>query len=219
MAAATRLSASVRKGASITPLLVTRLRARLVPRSRFNYCVQPHPPPGAPPGSPPAVLLSTTRFRWAPARPSSPTSRLIAGDASFSRCHGRTGAQAAPNASMTSSRRAIERFLQQHVTVTGCRTTLPQMGRSIDLPLSTPTFDDASNVRLATAFSTWRIRAYRRVDDAVVNTGGTLISIAPGVYYNAVGQRWIFLRGLSTSASSASRTSCHRSRPACSSRH
>jgi hypothetical protein len=33
------------------------------------------------------------------------------------------------------------------------------------------------------------------VDDAFANTGGTLMSVAPGVYYNAVGQLWIFLRG------------------------
>jgi hypothetical protein len=33
------------------------------------------------------------------------------------------------------------------------------------------------------------------VEDAVVNTGGTLMSVAPGVYFNAVGNLWLFIRG------------------------
>jgi hypothetical protein len=33
------------------------------------------------------------------------------------------------------------------------------------------------------------------VDDAVVNTGGTVLSTAPGVYFNAYGGAWLFLRG------------------------
>jgi hypothetical protein len=37
--------------------------------------------------------------------------------------------------------------------------------------------------------------ADRTVDDAVVNTGGTLLSAAPGVYFNAFGGVWLFLRG------------------------
>jgi hypothetical protein len=32
------------------------------------------------------------------------------------------------------------------------------------------------------------------VDDAVVNTGGTVLSAAPGVYFNAIGTAWIFVR-------------------------
>jgi len=44
----------------------------------------------------------------------------------------------------------------------------------------------------------WRDRATAAdgtVDGAVVNTGGTLLSAAPGVYFNAVGGLWLFLRG------------------------
>jgi hypothetical protein len=33
------------------------------------------------------------------------------------------------------------------------------------------------------------------VDDAVVNTGGTVLSAAPGVYFNAFGGAWLFVRG------------------------
>ncbi len=33
------------------------------------------------------------------------------------------------------------------------------------------------------------------VSDAVVNTGGTVLSAAPGVYFNAFGGTWIFVRG------------------------
>ena len=33
------------------------------------------------------------------------------------------------------------------------------------------------------------------VESAVVNTGGTVLSIAPGVYFNAVGSLWLFVRG------------------------
>ena len=33
------------------------------------------------------------------------------------------------------------------------------------------------------------------VDDAVVNTGGTLLSAAPGVYFNVFGGVWLFARG------------------------
>jgi hypothetical protein len=33
------------------------------------------------------------------------------------------------------------------------------------------------------------------VDDAVVNTGGTVLSAAPGVYFNAFGGVWLFVRG------------------------
>ncbi len=33
------------------------------------------------------------------------------------------------------------------------------------------------------------------VDDAVVNTGGTVLAAAPGVYFNAFGGAWLFLRG------------------------
>jgi hypothetical protein len=33
------------------------------------------------------------------------------------------------------------------------------------------------------------------VDSAVGNTGGTVLSAAPGVYFNAVGNLWLFLRG------------------------
>lgn len=33
------------------------------------------------------------------------------------------------------------------------------------------------------------------VTDAVENTGGTVWSVAPGVYYNAAGKLWLFLRG------------------------
>ena len=33
------------------------------------------------------------------------------------------------------------------------------------------------------------------VDGAVVNTGGTVLSLAPGVYFNASGPLWLFVRG------------------------
>ena len=33
------------------------------------------------------------------------------------------------------------------------------------------------------------------VDPAVVNTGGTVLSVAPGVYFNAAGSLWLFARG------------------------
>jgi len=33
------------------------------------------------------------------------------------------------------------------------------------------------------------------VDGAVVNTGGTVLSVAPGVYFNAAGSLWLFARG------------------------
>jgi hypothetical protein len=33
------------------------------------------------------------------------------------------------------------------------------------------------------------------VDDAVVNTGGTVLSVAPGVYFNAYRGMWLFVRG------------------------
>jgi hypothetical protein len=33
------------------------------------------------------------------------------------------------------------------------------------------------------------------VEDAVGNTGGTLLSAAPGVYFNATGGLWLFVRG------------------------
>ncbi len=33
------------------------------------------------------------------------------------------------------------------------------------------------------------------VTPGVENTGGTVLSVSPGAYYNAVGGLWIFLRG------------------------
>ena len=33
------------------------------------------------------------------------------------------------------------------------------------------------------------------VDSAVVNTGGTVLSVSPGVYFNAAGSLWLFVRG------------------------
>ena len=33
------------------------------------------------------------------------------------------------------------------------------------------------------------------VTDQVVNTGGTVLSVAPGIYFNAFGQAWLFVRG------------------------
>jgi hypothetical protein len=33
------------------------------------------------------------------------------------------------------------------------------------------------------------------VEPAVGNTGGSLLSVSPGVYYNAVGKLWVFVRG------------------------
>lgn len=33
------------------------------------------------------------------------------------------------------------------------------------------------------------------IDDAVVNTGGTVLSAAPGIYFNAFSGAWLFLRG------------------------